>query len=306
MNKRKQLSNNVRKNIPLILMSAPAVILLIMFKSVPMFGTVLAFKNYTYRDGIWGSAWAGLTNFKYIFSSKEILVTLRNTVCYHLVFDTLILLCGIMLGIMLYFIKSKRAARVYQQLIQIPYLTSFAIMGSIVYIFLRADGGVMNTWLDSMGMEAISWYTTPKYWPFILCLVNTWFGAGIKSIYFYSALLGIDQSLFEAADLDGAKWYHKVFDIMLPSIAPTICIMLIMQMGNMLASTFALFYSVTMDSSALYSVTDVISTYEYRGLQLGNIGTTAALGLFTSVVNVIGTLSVNKIVKKINPDYAMM
>ena len=294
MNKRKQLSNNVRKNIPLILMSAPAVIILIMFKYVPMFGTVLAFKNYTYRDGIWGSAWA------------EILVTLRNTVCYHLVFDTLILLCGIMLGIMLYFIKSKRAARVYQQLIQIPYLTSFAIMGSIVYIFLRADGGVMNTWLDSMGMEAISWYTTPKYWPFILCLVNTWFGAGIKSIYFYSALLGIDQSLFEAADLDGAKWYHKVFDIMLPSIAPTICIMLIMQMGNMLASTFALFYSVTMDSSALYSVTDVISTYEYRGLQLGNIGTTAALGLFTSVVNVIGTLSVNKIVKKINPDYAMM
>ena len=306
MNKRKQLSNNVRKNIPLILMSAPAVIILIMFKYVPMFGTVLAFKNYTYRDGIWGSAWAGLTNFKYIFSSKEILVTLRNTVCYHLVFDTLILLCGIMLGIMLYFIKSKRAARVYQQLIQIPYLTSFAIMGSIVYIFLRADGGVMNTWLDSMGMEAISWYTTPKYWPFILCLVNTWFGAGIKSMYFYSALLGIDQSLFEAADLDGAKWYHKVFDIMLPSIAPTICIMLIMQMGNMLASTFALFYSVTMDSSALYSVTDVISTYEYRGLQLGNIGTTAALGLFTSVVNVIGTLSVNKIVKKINPDYAMM
>ena len=306
MNKRKQLSNNVRKNIPLILMSAPAVILLIMFKYVPMFGTVLAFKNYTYRDGIWGSAWAGLTNFKYIFSSKEILVTLRNTVCYHLVFDTLSWLCGIMLGIMLYFIKSKRAARVYQQLIQIPYLTSFAIMGSIVYIFLRADGGVMNTWLESMGMEAISWYTTPKYWPFVLCLVNTWFGAGIKSIYFYSALLGIDQSLFEAADLDGAKWYHKVFDIMLPSIAPTICIMLIMQMGNMLASTFALFYSVTMDSSALYSVTDVISTYEYRGLQLGNIGTTAALGLFTSVVNVIGTLSVNKIVKKINPDYAMM
>ena len=106
--------------------------------------------------------------------------------------------------------------------------------------------------------------------------------------------------------MDGAKWYHKVFNIMLPSIAPTICIFLIMDVGNILHTDFTLFYSLTMDSSALYSVTDVLSTYEYRGLTMGNIGTTTALGLFTSVVQVICTLSVNKIVKKINPDNALL
>ena len=299
----------IKRNIPLLMMATPAVILMIMFNYIPMFGTVLAFKNYSVRKGIWGSDWAGefgLDNFKYIFRSGEIAVTIRNTILYHLAFTITVMASGILLGILLYWVKSKRLARFYQETIQLPYLTSFAVMGCVVYILLKADGGLLNTFIEQTGGNAIAWYTEPKYWPLIIILVNLWFGAGIKSIYFYSAFLSIDKSLFEAGDMDGARWYHKIFNIMLPSIAPTICILLITDLGQIMSANFSLFYSLTMDSSSLYSVTDVISTYEYRGLTMGNFGTTAALGLFTSIVTVICTLSINKVVKKINPDNALI
>lgn len=307
MNKQKLL-HKWNYNWPLALMAAPAVILLITFNYIPMFGLVLAFKDYTYQGGIWGSDWAGamgLDNFKYIFSSGEISVTLRNTILYHIAFSLTVLGAGIILGILLYWVQSKKLSRIYQGAIQLPYLTSFAVMGCILYMLLKMKGGLFNTLIEQMGGEAIAWYTEPKYWPLILILVNLWFGGGIKSIYFYSAFMSIDNSLFEAADMDGAKWYHKVFNIMLPGIAPTICILLITDLGALLSANFSLFYSLTQDSSALYSVTDVISTYEYRGLTMGNYGTTAALGLFTSVVQVVATLSINKIVKIINPENAM-
>ena len=117
--------------------------------------------------------------------------------------------------------------------------------------------------------------------------------------------MSIDESILEAAAIDGAKWHHKIFKIMLPSIAPTICIFLIMDMGKVLTTNFTFFYSIPMDSSALYRVTDVLATYEYRGLMSGNIGTTAALGLFTGVVQVVTTLSLNQIVKKFDSENAM-
>lgn len=307
MQKKKRNKRDIfKRNLPLCLMAAPAMIVLIMFQYVPMFGTVLAFKDFSYRRGIWGSEWVGLDNFKYIFGSGEIAITFRNTIFYHLAFTVTITSVGLLLGILLYFVKSKKLSKFYQGAITIPYFVSYTVMAYILFIFLRADGGVLNSLIEQFGGDTIAWYTEPKFWPLIIVFAQMWFGGGIKSIYYYSAFMAIDASLFEAADMDGAKWYHKVFKIMLPSIAPTICIFLIMDVGNILHTDFTLFYSLTMDSSALYSVTDVLSTYEYRGLTMGNIGTTTALGLFTSVVQVICTLSVNKIVKKINPDNALL
>ncbi len=296
----------IRRNLTYLLMAAPALIVLVMFNYVPMFGLVLAFKNFTYRRGIFGSEWAGLANFKYIFGSGEIGVTLRNTILYHVAFTVTITCTAIALSILLFFVKSKKAANIYQRLANLPYMVSYTVIAYIIYILLKSNGGLINRLIESFGGEAVAWYTEPKVWPFIIVLANLWFGAGIKMIYYYSAFMAVDESIFEAADMDGAKWYHKVFKIMLPSIAPTVCILLIMDLGNLLASNFSLFYSVTMDSSALYSVTDVLSTYEYRGLTMGNIGTTTALGLFTSVVQVVATLSINGIVRKIDPDSALL
>lgn len=287
-------------------MSIPAFVFLIMFSYVPMFGLIIGFKDYTYRDGIFGSRWVGLENFKYIFSSGEIARTLGNTIMYHFASVFLMLVSSLVLAIMLYFINSPRKSKFYQRNIIIPYLVSYVIISYIVNIFLSSEYGIVNNWLVSMGKDPISWYTTPAVWPFILMGVQVWFGAGIKSIYYYGSLMAIDSSMIEAADLDGASRWRKIRSILIPSILPTICIFLILDLGKILESSFELFYTVPMDSSALYKVTDVLSTYTYRGLMNADIGTTTALGLFTGVVTTIATLVVNAVVKKLDPDSSLL
>ena len=296
----------LKQNVPLILMSLPAFIFLIMFSYVPMFGLVLAFKDYTYRDGIFGSPWVGFDNFKYIFSSGEITRTIGNTILYHIASTVLMLVVSLTLAILLYFIRSPRKAKLYQKNIIIPYLVSYVIISYIVNIFLSSEYGLVNKFLESIGKAPVSWYTKPAVWPFILLGVTIWFGAGIKSIYYYGSLMAIDDSLLEAADLDGASRWVKIKDIMIPSIAPTICIFLILDLGKLLESNFSLFYSVPMDSAALYKVTDVLSTYTYRGLMNADIGTTTALGLFTGLVTTIATPLVNAVVKKFDPKSSLL
>ncbi len=306
MNKKARRRELIKKNIPLILMSLPALVVLLMFNYMPMFGQILAFQDYNYRDGIFGSPWVGLKNFAYVFASGDIARTIGNTVAYHIANTLLMIVVSVGLAVLLFFVKSKRASRFYQKSIIVPYLLSYVIISYIVYIFLSDDFGLINNFLRNMGMETISWYTTPKYWPFILVGILLWFGAGIKSIYYYGALMNIDEALFEAADLDGASRWWKIRKIMLPGIAPTIGILLILDLGKLLESPFGLFYSVPMDSSALYSVTDVLSTYTYRGLMSADIGTTTALGLMTGVVTTIATLLVNAVVKKIDPESSLL
>lgn len=296
----------IKHNIPLTLMALPAMIMLFLLNYLPLYGVTLAFKDFSYPLGIWNSPWIGLENFEYVFTSGDIWRTLGNTVLYHLAFTTTITGTGLVLAILLFYIKGRKLQDTFQSAIVIPYLVSYTVIAYIVYILLSSEYGLVNTMLANMGAEEISWYTEPKYWPFIIVIVNVWFGAGIKSVYYFSALLAIDDSLFEAADLDGAKRHHHIFNIMMPSIAPTVCIFLILDLGNILQTNFALFYSVPMDSSALYSVTDVLSTYTYRGLINSDIGTTTALGLFTGIVTSVMTLSVNGIVKKVNPDNALL
>ena len=303
--RKKKLGVLIKSNSSYLLMAAPAMIALIMLVYVPMFGLVLAFKDYSYRDGIWGSEWNGLDNFKYIFGSGDIAITIRNTILYHVFFTASVMVVALALAILLYFVKSKKAADKYQLFSTLPYLTTYNIIAYIVFIFLKADGGLLNNLIERAGGTGIAWYTEPAYWPLIFVILQIWFGAGMKAVYYYSAFMAIDESILEAAAIDGAKWHHKIFKIMLPSIAPTICIFLIMDMGKVLTTNFTFFYSIPMDSSALYRVTDVLATYEYRGLMSGNIGTTAALGLFTGVVQVVTTLSLNHIVKKFDSENAM-
>lgn len=305
-NKKLMSKESIKKNIPLIIMALPAMALLIIFTYIPMFGLFLGFKDYSYSQGMFGSPWVGFDNFKYIFTSGDIGRTIGNTIAYHVAYTVVITGCGILLGVMLYFIKSKRASNAFQKTIIMPFMVSYTIIAYVVYILLSNEYGLINGMLKSFGMGGISWYTEPKYWPFILVIVNTWFGAGIKSVYYYASMMSIDQDLFEAADLDGAKRHHKVFKIMLPSIAPTIAILLIIDLGRLLESNLALHLSVPMDSSALYKATDVLATYTYRGLTSGDIGTTTALGLFTGVVTAAATLTINWVVKKISPGNEML
>lgn len=294
------------RSIPYILLSLPAMLYLFIFNYLPMFGIVLAFKDYRPALGILKSKWIGFQYFEYFFSSNDAVRVLRNTILYNLVFLLVIgLFFGMLLAILLYEIHSKFCNKMYQTAMLLPFFLSYVIITAICYMILSPTSGFLNSLLTSFGMNPVKWYSEYKYWPAILIIVETWKQAGFASLYFYAALLSIDTSLFEAASLDGAKRLKQIWYISIPELKPMACITIIMRLGQILSSDFGLFYQVPMDQGALYETTDVLATYLLRGLQGGAYGATAAVGLFQSVVGLILVLGSNAVIKKISPENAM-
>lgn len=294
------------RQLPYWLLALPAIIYLLMFNYAPMFGAIIAFKDYKVRDGIFGSEWVGLRNFKYFFSSVDAPRILRNTVLYNFafIFITKILVAAIF-ALMMYEINSKFAAKVYQTSMLIPHFMSYVVISAVLMIFLNPTSGMINVIRQQFGLEGIMWYSEPKYWPFIIVLVNTWKDAGFASLYLYSSLLAIDSSLFEAADLDGAGKLRKIWHISIPALIPMICIIIINSLGSIMSSGIDLFLTVPLESTALIPTTDVIATYTYRGLKSSNYSYTSAVGLFQGVVGLILVLTSNGIIRKVNPENAM-
>lgn len=294
------------KNIPYLLLALPAVVWLLLFHYLPIFGLVLAFKDYNYVDGILGSPWAGLENFKFFFESNDAFRIIRNTVGYNLLWLVLgNLIVGAIVALMLYEVRSKAANKIYQTSMLIPSFVSYVIIAYIVYLLLAPNSGILNQVLAQFGVE-VDWYNEAKYWPFILTFFDIWRNVGMASLYYYAALLSIDPCLFEAASLDGASRFKQIWYISIPELKPMACIVLITKLGGVLGGNMDIFYQLTMNQGALYPTTDVIATYTYRGLTTGNIGNTAAVGLFQSVVGLILLLATNAIIRKISPDDALI
>jgi len=173
----------------------------------------------------------------------------------------------------------------------------------MVYGLLENNKGMINRIIQLFGGEGINWYESPGYWPVILLIVSQWHSVGMGSIIYYAALLGTDTDLYEAADIDGASKWQKIWNVSIPQLIPIITIRTIMSVGNIFRSDFGLFYNVTRDIGVLYKTTDVIDTYVYRALmEQGSIGMSSAVGLFQSVVCFITLVITNKIAGKISPE----
>ena len=296
---------NKRLNTELSLLTIPGVLLLIIFCYIPMFGIVIAFKDYNMSRGILKSAWNGFDNFKFFFESLDAVRIIRNTVGYGIVFVTLSMVCQVILALILFEVMNKKALKAYQTIMILPNFLSWVIVGYISYVFLSPESGVLNEMITFFGGEKIKWYSDPKYWPYILTIVNTWKGVGIGSIYYYASLMGIDASIFEAAEIDGANKLQKIKYISIPSLVPIIVIMLIMSIGGVIRGDFGLFYQIPRDVGLLYPTTDIIETYVFRGLRGGNMAISTAVGLFQSVVGLFLVTLTNFIVKKINPENSL-
>jgi putative aldouronate transport system permease protein len=292
---------------PLYLMLVPGVIYLIINNYVPMTGIVVAFKQYNARKGLYRSPNIGFKNFEFLFKSKDALLITRNTILYNLVFIVLGTVLAIATAILLNDIRSKRAKKFYQTTILIPFLISMVVVSYLVFAFLSEGNGFFNeTILRAMGKEPVSWYNEPKYWPFILVFVNVWKSLGYNCILYYSTICGIDESLYEAAAVDGATRWQQTVNITLPSLKPTIIILTLMNLGNIFRSDFGLFYQVPLDSGALINVTNTIDTYVYRGLMhTNNIGMSSAAGVYQSIVGFILVLTANIIVRRLDRDSAL-
>lgn len=305
----RRTSLGMKKDIPILVMMLPGIILTFLFSYLPMFGVIIAFKNINMRDGILGSAWCGLQNFKFLFHTSDAYVITRNTVGYNLVFIFVGTFLNVSLAILMSLLFSKMASKVYQTIMIMPYFLSFVIVSYLVFAFLSMDNGFLNKHLLPMlGIEPVNWYTTARPWPIILCTVNFWKWTGYSSVVYLAAISGIDTQLYEAAELDGANRWKQILYITLPSLKTLIVIQTILAVGKILNSDFGLFYQVPMNSGALYSTTNTINTYVYNSMVSGGVrslGMSSAAAFYQSAVGFVLVLVTNKIVNKIDPESAL-
>lgn len=297
---------SLTKQLPFSLMMIPGLIYLFINNYVPLFGISIAFKDIDFSVGIFKSPWVGLKNFKFLFMTNDAWVMTRNTILYNLVFIALGTVLSITVAILLNELRSKRARKLYQTILLLPYLISIVIVSYITYALLNTDTGLINHVLEKLGMESVYWYSEQKYWPFILTFLSMWKSTGYSAIVYLAAITGIDQSLYEAAKVDGAGRFKQIFQITLPLLKPTVITLVLMSVGGIMRSDFGLFYQVPMNSGALYPVTQTIDTYVYRALlQLNNLSMSSAASVFQSVVGFFLVVAVNMLVRKIDKDNAL-
>lgn len=306
MGKARKKRIDFKRWIPLYIMGIPGLLYLFINNYMPLYGLLIAFKRFDYSKGVFGSPWAGLKNFEFLFQSDSAWVITRNTILYNLVFMVLNMAISIFLAILLNEVKSKAGKKFYQTMILLPYLMSMVIISYLVYAFLGDRTGLINGILRGMGQDPISFYATEKYWPFILIFVNAWRGAGYGAVVYLASIVGFDNAYYEAAELDGASKWQQITQITIPLLKPTIIIMLTMSMGMVFRSDFGLFYQVPRNQGVLYDVTDTIDTFVYRALmQNGNLGLSSAAAFFQSIVCFITIMLFNGLVRKVSEEQAL-
>ena len=301
---RSRRNKRIKQFLPLYIMLLPGIVYLIINNYLPMGGLVIAFKKVNYAVGIFNSPWAGLSNFKFLFSNNDALNALRNTVLYNLGFILFGNILAITVAIALDCVKSKFLKRFSQVVILIPYLLSTVIVSYIVYAFLNPTNGfVNNSVLPLLGIDPIKWYNVPKYWPVILTIVYLWMSFGYSSILYYSTIIGIDKSLYEAAVMDGATTWQQICHVTLPSLKFTIITLVLLAVGRICYSDFGLFYQVPQHSGLLYSTTQTIDTFVYRALlELNDVGRSSAAGFLQSILGFIMVFTANTLVSRIDKE----
>lgn len=308
-NKKSNFFKKVWFNKELILLTIPGTIWFLIFAYMPMFGVVLAFKDWRVYGGFWKSLfkseWVWFENFKFLFTSSDVWVITRNTIFYNITFIILGIVLPVSLAILLKELYNKKLAKYFQTAMFLPYFLSWVVVSYCVFAFLSPSKGYLNSILTSFGFGEISWYTEPKYWPFIIIFMSQWKGVGYGTVVYLASICGIDKSFYEAALVDGASKFQQIKSITIPLLKPVIIIMFINAVGGMFRSDFGLFFQLPKDSGALYPVTNVIDTYVYRGLiNLGNIGMTSAAGLYQATVGLVLILTTNAIVRKVDNENA--
>lgn len=297
----------LKRFIPIYIMMLPGLAYLFINNYMPLPGLVIAFKQYNAKLGIYGSKWIGFKNFEYLFKTSDAWVITRNTILYNIAFIIINTVMAILVAVILSELNGKRK-KIYQSVILLPNLISTVIIGYLVFSFFSVENGFFNnSLLPLLGKEPIDWYSKPKYWPVIIIFVSAWKSVGYNCIVYLATILGFDRAYYESALVDGATRGKQFKYITLPLLKPTIIMLTLMAVGRIFYSDFGLFYQVPLNQGALYSVTNTIDTYVYRGLlQLGNISMSSAAGLYQSIVGFILVLGANMLVRKFDKDSALI
>lgn len=302
---------NLKKNLWLTSMVAPGAIWLILIRYLPMFGIVIAFKNYrafrpnTFWNNIVKSEWVGLKNFEFL-KSPDTLVMVRNTLGYNILWIALGLVISVAFAVMMSELSNRFMAKTYQTMMFFPYFLSWVVASYFVLAFLDPTSGMIPSMQRSAGLPITNFYHETKYWPLILTLCNLWKNVGYSAVLYLAAITGIDTTQYEAATVDGASKWQQIWNITLPNIRSMIVILLIMNVGKIFNADFGLFYNVPQNSGSLYPVTQVIDTFIYRAYaNTHNLGQSSAAGFLQNVVGFVCIMGANAIVRKIDPDSSL-
>lgn len=295
-----------RKNGVYWLMALPGLILIFIFAYAPLPGIAIAFKNYKFNLGIWGSEWTGFNNFGYLFATRLTGRVIFNTLFMNGLFIVTSTAAGIILALLMNEVHHKLRARFYQSAMFFPSFISAVVISYFALAFLSTDTGLVNRLIVQAGGAPVPWYSSPEYWPAILTLINLWKAAGFASILYLAGMLAINTEYYEAARIDGASKLDQTRYITLPLIAPILVITTLLAVGRIFYADFGLFYVVTRNTPQLYPTTDVIDTYVFRSLrQLGDVGMAAAAGFMQSVIGFVLVIASNLIVRRIDSDKAL-
>lgn len=302
-----------KKTLVLLTMAAPTAIWLLLLRYLPMGGIILAFKEYkvnprnpSFISNLINSKWVGLNNFNFLFMTDDAKIMFRNTLLYNIVFIILGIIIPVAFAIMLNEVTKKFVAKAYQTMMFFPYFLSWVVVSYFLNAFIDGQYGMITAMQRAAGGEMTNWYTTLGPWPYIIVFANLWKNVGYTTVLYLSAITGIDSTQYEAAAIDGASKWQQIWYVTIPNLRTMICILFIMNVGKIFNADFGLFYSVPMNSGALFPVTQVFDTYVYRALMVtGRIDMSSAAGLLQNVLGFICILTANNIVKKIDADSSM-
>lgn len=291
------LLRSIIKNRYIYLMLLPVVAFYVIFSYVPMYGIVLAWKNYRHTMGILGSPWVGWENFEVVFRNAGMIPAIRNTIVISLLKLVICFPAPIILALLLNEVTSRIFKRSAQTIVYLPNFISWVIIGGLVKTMFAIDDGLVNNILEAMGIGRINFLLDSKYFYFLLIGSELWKSTGWGTVIYIAAISGIDPTLYEAAKIDGCKRFGLVRFITFPCILPIIAVMLIMQISNIMNAGFDSVYNLY--NKTVYGVADIIDTLVYRlGVSDGEIEQSTAVGLFKNVINFILLLTGNWLTKK--------
>ncbi|MBQ8073411.1 MAG: sugar ABC transporter permease [Clostridia bacterium] len=306
----------MKRHRTLYLMCVPALLLLLAFAYLPMGGIYMAFTKYNVVDGIFGSPFVGLDNFRYFLQG--------NPYAWNAIGNTLIinfwgLILGTILPITLAIFMNELKNGVFKKLSQsamfFPYFLSWVVVGAILYGFLTANfrvdrrsgelivtgaNGVVNRLIMAMGGTPVRWYAEPRYWKAIVIMLDVWKWAGYNSIIYMAAMAGFDGSLYEAATIDGASRWQQIIHLTLPMLKPNVVILTLMCIGRIFFGDMGMIWGVVGNNSTILDAVTVIDTYVYTSMRSMGFGFSTAIGLCQSVMGLILILLANQTAKKIN------
>jgi putative aldouronate transport system permease protein len=307
--RKEKWTKSLKRDGALYLFALPGVIYLLLFCYFPLAGLILVFKNYNFKGGIFGSPWVEpiYRNFLFFFNSLDKAVrATRNTVMLNMLYFAAGTVVSVTIAVILADIRRRWFVKITQSIMFFPFFISWIAFGSILQSILSYNMGSINNILASLGLERLDFYAKPGYWIPILVFCSVWNQAGYSSIIYYAALTGIDPSYYEAAMVDGAGKWTQIWKISLPMLIPTIVMLFLFSVGNMLRGDIAMIIGLTNLNPTLLPVTDIIDVFVYRSsIKLGEFAFSSAISLYQSLIGFILVLVSNGIAKKVDPDYAI-